>query len=88
MNNLIVSGIKRFLEANCFNQNIYEYLDFYDKLRDIKEVKLIYEELQIWLEKTFYVKSLKIVIDSLDEKDKEIAFQNSSDEVYENSSMI
>ncbi len=88
MNNLIVSGIKRFLEANSFNQNIYEYLDFYDRLRDIKEVKLIYEELQKWLEKTFYVKSLKIVIDSLDEKDKEIAFQNSSDEVYENNSML
>ncbi|RXJ81976.1 GGDEF domain-containing protein [Arcobacter sp. F2176] len=88
MNNLIVSGIKRFLEANCFNQNIYEYLDFYDRLRDLKEVKLIYEELQLWIEKTFYIKSLKIIIDSLDEKDKEIAFQNSNDEIYENSSMI
>jgi diguanylate cyclase (GGDEF)-like protein len=88
MNNLIVSGIKKFLETNCFNNDISEYLYFYERLRDLKEVKLIYEELQKWLENTFNVKSLKIIIYSLNDEEKEIVFQNSNDEVYENISMI
>ena len=88
MNNLIVNSVKKFLEVNSFNNDIYEYLTFYDQLRDLKEVKLIYEELQKWFQKTFDVKSLKITIYSESEHVKEIAFQNSPDETYENTSLI
>ncbi|WP_428025798.1 GGDEF domain-containing protein [Arcobacter sp.] len=88
MNNLIVSGIKKFLEANCFNDDIYDYLDFYAKLRELKEVKFIYDELQKWLENTFNIKSLKIMIYSLNDNEKEIVFQNADDEVYQNEAML
>jgi len=88
MNNLIVNNIKKFLEVNSFNNDIYAYLKFYDELRELKEVKLIYEKLQKWVEETFNIKSLKITIYSESEHVKEIAYQNSPDEVYENSSLI
>jgi diguanylate cyclase (GGDEF)-like protein len=88
MNNLIVNSIKKFLEVNSFNNDIYDYLKFYDELRELKEVKLIYEELQKWVEKTFNIKSLKVTIYSESEHVKEIAFQNSPDAVYENRSLI
>jgi len=88
MSNLIVNGIKKFLEINSINNDIYEYLSFYDQLRDLKEVKSIYEELQKWLEKTSNIKSLKVTIYSENEHKNEIAFQNSKDEVYEDDSLI
>jgi len=82
MNNLIVNSIKKFLEVSNLTNDIYTYLNFYDELRELKEVQLIYTELQKWFEKTFCVKSLKITIYSTLEHTKEIAFQNSPDEVY------
>ena len=86
MNNLIVNSVKKFLEVNSFDNDIYEYLNFYDELRELKEVNLIYKELQKWLEKVFDIKSLKISIYSQIEHEKEIVFQNSTNKVYENSS--
>lgn len=82
MNNLIVNSIKKFLEVSNLTNDIYTYLNFYDELRELKEVKLIYNELQKWFEKTFDVKSLKITIYSTTDHSKEIVFQNSPDEVY------
>lgn len=82
MNNLIVNSIKKFLEVSSLTNDIYTYLNFYDELRELKEVKLIYNELQKWFEKTFDIKSLKITIYSTTDHSKEIVFQNSPDEVY------
>ncbi|MGD9555263.1 MAG: GGDEF domain-containing protein, partial [Arcobacteraceae bacterium] len=82
MNNLIVNSIKKFLEVSSLTNDIYTHLNFYDELRELKEVKLIYNELQKWFEKTFDIKSLKITIYSTTDHSKEIVFQNSPDEVY------
>jgi diguanylate cyclase (GGDEF)-like protein len=83
MGNLIVNSIKRFLEASSLTNDIYSYFNFYEELRELKEVKLIYEELQKWLEKEFEIKSLKIVISSMIDNTREIAFQNSPEHYYE-----
>lgn len=82
MNNLIVNSIKKFLEVSTLTNDIYTYLNFYDELRELKEVQLIYSELQKWFEKTFGIKSVKITIYSTTEHSKEIVFQNSPDEMY------
>ncbi|MFA7084305.1 MAG: GGDEF domain-containing protein [Arcobacteraceae bacterium] len=87
MNNLIVNSIKKFLEVSNLTNDIYNYLNFYDELRELKEVKLIYTELQKWFEKTFGAKSLRISIYSTVENTKEIAFQNSPDDIYKNASL-
>lgn len=82
MNNLITNSVKKFLEINSLNNEVYKYLNFYEELRDLKEVDLIYNKLQNWLEKNLKIKSLKISIFSKHEHEKEIVYQNSSDEKY------
>ncbi len=87
MNNLILKSIKKFLAASTLTNDIYTYLNFYDELRELKEVQLIYSELQKWFKKTFGVNSVKITIYSTTEHSKEIVFQNSPDEMYQCSSL-
>lgn len=87
MSNLIVKSIKKFLETSSLTNDIYTYLNFYDELRELREVQLIYSELQKWFAKTLGVKSLRITIYSSADNSKEIAFQNSPDEVYNNTAL-
>lgn len=88
MDNLIANSLKKFFEVNSVNNEILEYLKFYDELRDLKEVKVIYEKLQKWIEKTFDTKPLKITIYSESEHEKEIVFQNEDDSFYENVDLV
>lgn len=82
MDNLIANSLKKFFEINSVNSEILEYLRFYDELRDLKEVKHIYEKVQNWIENRFDTKALKITICSRSEHEKEIVYQNERDEIY------
>lgn len=84
MSNLIVNSIKNFLETSRLTNDIYTYLNFYDELRELKEVQLIYRELQKWFEKTLGIKSLQITIHSTTDDSEEIVFQNAENNVYSN----
>jgi len=82
MDNLIVNSVKKLLEVNKLNSEIYQYLSFYDELRELKEVEKIYEALQKWLEKSFQIKPLKVIIYSKRENKNQIPFQNFENEAY------
>lgn len=82
MDNLIANSLKKFFEINSVNNEILEYLKFYDELRDLREVRHIYEKVQNWIENRFDTKALKITIYSQSEHEKEIVYQNEKDEVY------
>ncbi|WP_419769857.1 MAG: GGDEF domain-containing protein [Candidatus Marinarcus sp.] len=88
MNSLIVNSVKKFLEESSLTNDVYSYFKFYEKLRDLKRVQNIYEELHHWLEKSYKVKCLKILVFCADDNQKETLYQNASDTEYCDTSLL
>ncbi len=87
MNNLIINSIKQILETSNFNDESSKYLNFYEGLKEFKESKLIYTELQKWFEEIFKIHLLEITVYSKYEDEKDILFQSFSDEKCGNTSL-
>ncbi len=78
MINLISGSLRKFLKDDRYKDEIESFFSFYDELRFENNIAVIYKRLNKWIFENYEIKSFRIDIISIKNKQKEKAFLSDS----------